>query len=130
MKRLFILALFFCAQQVLAQAGIANTVYNESNLTATDTGDSVYLTNMKSNHWVARITSTEDSGTASLTGRIDHSPDCTTWSTLLTFTAQTATGGEDVHVNSSTTAVYPCVRGVATITGTGQWDVKIVLFGE
>lgn len=125
-----LLALLLVASPALAQVGRATTVYNETNLTATDTGDAVTLLNSKSQHFVARITSTEDSGSATLTGRVDHSPDNVTWSTLLTFTAQTGTGGEDVHINSINTAVFPYVRGVATISGTGQWDVKIVMYGE
>jgi hypothetical protein len=115
---------------VLAQSGQPTILMNVTNKTATQTGTAVVMGTRRAQRFVARITGTEDSGTASVTGRVDHSPDCTTWSTLLTFTALSASGGEDVHVNQLNTAVYPCLRGVATWSGSGQWDVKIVLFAD
>jgi hypothetical protein len=132
MKRLllvaFLLALFpICA---FAQAGKGLILMNESNLTATETGDSKMLETLGSRKFVARVTATEDSGTATEAVTVQHSPDCTTWATLLTFTTLSATGGEDVHVNAMTTTVYPCLRAVATIGGSGQWDIKVVFFAD
>ena len=113
-----------------AQSGQPAILMDVSNKTSTQTGSAVMLGTQRAQRFVARITGTEDSGTATVTGRIDHSPDCTTYSTLLTFTALSSSGGEDVHVNQLNTAVYPCLRAVATWSGSGQWDIKIVMFAD
>lgn len=81
---------------------------------------------------IGRITATENSGTATLDAIIEHSPTGATgtWKTLLSFTQRSTTGVEDVHITSVSQNIFPCIRAVTTITGSGNWDAKIDLFHD
>jgi hypothetical protein len=111
-----------------AQVGDATVLMDEDALAATTSGDSEAVSGWA---YVGRIVADDVSGTnPTLDAKIEHSPDCVSWSTLLTFTQITTTATvENVHVNKTTTNVFPCVRAVATLGGSSPvYDIKITLF--
>lgn len=107
----------------------ALTLLNSTDKTAGETGDT-YVIPTNAKNLIARISATENSGTATLDGYVETSPTgaAGTWKTLATFTQLSASGVEDVHITDITTVLYPCYRAVTTITGTGNYDYKVELF--
>ena len=84
------------------------------NSTAFDTENSKYV--------LVDWDCTEDSGTATLDGTVQHSVDGTNWfNTSTTFTQLSATGTEEEAILTGQFHRY--VRVAVTVTGTGQWDV-------
>lgn len=86
--------------------------------TATGNGTSVDGTASSSNGYVAVLHITAASGTTpSITARVEHSADNSTWATLGTFTAATTANSSEVITGTGTVNRY--LRAAWTITGTG-----------
>lgn len=78
--------------------------------------------------FLAFLLAVEDSGTASLDMKLQHSPNTSTWFDVVSMTQLTASGNEAKAVLSSTTpSLFRWVRAVATITGTGQYTTTFWL---
>lgn len=86
--------------------------------TSTGNGTSVDGTASSSGGYVAALQITAASGTLpSLTARVEHSADNSTWATLGTFTAATTANSSEVITGTGTVNRY--LRAAWTISGTG-----------
>jgi hypothetical protein len=86
----------------------------DAALTATTTSDAVGTT-QKAKSFIGYLSVTAINAATTITAKIQHSPDKTNWYDLVTFAALVGVvGNERVFVS---TAVFPNVRGVATLAG-------------
>lgn len=111
-------------------AGIAYRLMSATSQTA-DTNGTPYIIDTPASSAIARLVWTNNSGsTPTLDVTIQHSPDCSAWSTLESFLQKTTGNGtEDIHINRMTTTMYPCLRAVTDLEGSSpNYNVAVTFF--
>lgn len=113
-----------CNAEIQSSSGLGYGVILQPKaaLTATGNGSSVDNAASSANGGAGHLHVTAKSGTTpSITGKIQHSADNSTWADLITFTALTATGAQRVEVTGT---VNRYLRFIRTISGTSpSFDV-------
>lgn len=127
---IFILAFFLAGTAQAQVVGRCYTLLNSTGITSTTTGTGVPITG-HGETFLAYLSATENSGTATVDVTLEHAPSCSsTFAALkeqsgsqVSFTQLTAT---DAMATAKGRAVFfPCVRAVATVGGSGNWDVTV-----
>lgn len=115
--------------------GHALVLSDQSNATSGETTTSFKLQERQgksSQGVIFRLEANNDSGSApTLDVTVQHSPDCSTWKDLFSFTQVTTETNnvEDVHLTSDTTLVFACLRAVTTLGGSSpQYDYTITAY--
>lgn len=139
MEKIKLICLFLCLS--IATMGLASNstvLMDVDNRTTTYTGTAVRLHKLTAaqgaqNKYIARLDINNDSGvTPTADVVIQHSADCATWATVITF-SQVTTGSYAVEkylpsLNTGVTELLPCVRAIATLGGTSpQYDMTLTL---
>lgn len=139
MKKRFLITAFVVAfsSATIAHAivGRAFELATATNATAGTTADSVTIAgnpNQDARGILLRLEANNDSGsTPTLDVTVQHSPDCSTWKDLASFTQVTTetSNVEDIHLTEATTVVFACLRAVITMGGSSpQYDYTVTAY--
>lgn len=109
-------------------AGRVLTLFSSEGVTASVNGNSV-IADSPAKACILRLTAVENSGTSTLDVKVQHSPTgaTNTWKDVSSFTQLSASGMEDIHLTDITRVLWSCFRVVVTVSGTGNWDIDVIM---